>query len=218
MGNPGEDARLGWAFVIRWTLVNTAGLMGMAPFALLAGISYVGGSFDQNPSVGIWGVAGVFSMMAGGVLGTAQSLFLRRYILHPSRWMIATTIGVAAGALAALSISVRVSSAIAPYLDPPVGLFESVAFVGGPILGAILGTTQLLVLRGQVSRPGWWVLVSFASVPLSIAPGYAVSVPMDEPLVYGLSILMSLALFAMITGTTLAWLLRHPVISQTVPE
>ncbi len=71
--------------------------------------------------------------------------------------------------------------------------------VWGGVIGAVTGTMQWFVLRRQVARAGWWVLVSIVSWAVSQAVGAYVQSGAALGIVYGI-----------IAGTALVWLLRHP--------
>jgi hypothetical protein len=73
--------------------------------------------------------------------------------------------------------------------------------------GAVTGLLQWLVLRGQVSRAGWWMLASTVGWGLSMAAAGAF-----EVLTCGLFALpVGGAVLGAVTGGALVWLFRQPV-------
>ena len=76
--------------------------------------------------------------------------------------------------------------------------------------GAVTGILQWLVLRGKVSRAGWWVLASTVGWGLSM--GMSIAIPSGETEEGGLlSLVVTGAVMGAITGAALVWLLRQPV-------
>jgi hypothetical protein len=94
-----------------------------------------------------------FIPMFGLVIGIFQYLLLRRYYSKMGWWVLTTFLGWAP---AWLLISVRYNP-LGDY-DPPS---EAVyALLAGMAIGLLLGGLQWLLLRGQVTRAGWWIPVN----------------------------------------------------------
>ena len=88
-----------------------------------------------------WVFLGEFWIGLG--LGAAQWLLLRSRLEKSYWWVLASLAGWAVGHMAVLSFM-------------PVGVRE---WAGLPI-GVCLGAAQWIVLRQQVPRSGWWILIS----------------------------------------------------------
>jgi hypothetical protein len=74
--------------------------------------------------------------------------------------------------------------------------------------GAVTGILQWLVLRGKVSRAGWWVLASIVGWALGIAlwdSGWDAGTEYETFLMVG-----SRVVLGAVTGGALVWLLRQP--------
>ena len=94
----------------------------------------------------------VYLIVAGVVTGVLQWLLLRRYIRGAGWWVLATVIGWQAGFAAVGAIGLFIILDLDVYGVPTAGL-------SGLQFGAVVGLAQWLVLRRQVAREGWWILV-----------------------------------------------------------
>ena len=79
----------------------------------------------------------------------------------------------------------------------------------GIVPGIGVGVLQWLVLRGKVSRAGWWVLASTVGWGLSMAVSRVIAwgINDDESLV---PLVVTGAVLGAVTGGALVWLLRQP--------
>ncbi|MFC2043041.1 hypothetical protein ACFLUA_02695 [Chloroflexota bacterium] len=97
---------------------------------------------------------------------------------------------------------------------------ESLAAVVGYTMvvalgGAVTGMLQRPVLRGQVSRSGWWVLASTVGWGLGMAVfeivQYAEGAFGIELFGWLFGLLFGGAVLGAVTGGALVWLLRQPI-------
>ena len=72
------------------------------------------------------------------------------------RWMVVSGMGLVVG----FALVFRVALANAPQLD--IGMKTFLSVMGGGILGATIGISQWLILRGHVSQPRRWIFASVA--------------------------------------------------------
>lgn len=166
-----------------WVLASTAGWALGGPLGVAAVLSG-----DIIPT----GYAGV---AAGGSLsGLLQWLVLRRHVAG-ALWWVATNPVAAAAAGAVIFAGGTVVGVDAGWV------------VGTGLVGPLVGLLQWRVLRGQVSKAGWWVLASTAGW-LAGGPGggivlWIVNAPEDAAwAVLGF-------LNGAITACALVWLLRQ---------
>jgi hypothetical protein len=82
-----------------------------------------------------------------------------------------------------------------------------IAGVEGTVVGAIVGALQWLVLRGRVTRAGWWVLASTLAWALSTVLGEVGALAAGEDFVADL---LRVILGAALSGAGMVWLLRQP--------
>ncbi len=183
-----------WIFLIVWVLISTMGMfLGFCVGFVLA---HVPGDLIAG-ALGDCLAYGVLVVVSGFGVSVLQWLILREYVSRAGWWVLAGTAGLAVAwgcgcgvAVMALGYSENLES-FAARLGWTV-----VAALGG----AVAGILQWLVLRGQVSRAGWWVLASTVGWGLS----NAVAGEFSRPLVGG-------AVLGAVTGGALVWLLRQPV-------
>jgi len=76
-------------------------------------------------------------------------------------------------------------------------------FIAGAVLGFGVGLMQWLLLRGYVSRAGWWVLASTV--------GWGLSMAVVEAFDVGLGLPVGGVVLGAVTGGAIVWLLRQPV-------
>ncbi|MCH8876688.1 MAG: hypothetical protein IIA89_07665 [Chloroflexi bacterium] len=107
-------------------------------------------------------------------------------------WVLACTVGLTVAFAVAFAVTDAVSSAVA---------FAVTEAVVGAVVGASVGIAQWLVLRRQVSRPGWWVLASIMGLAVAFALSGA----------FALGGALGLVVYGAITGAVMVWLLRQPV-------
>jgi hypothetical protein len=136
----------------------------------------------------------------GFMVGVLQWLFLPVRVSRAGRWVLANTVGLA------------VASGIGSFFEELTSLGSIDEFLGLTVVvalgGAVTGILQWLVLRGQFSRAGWWVLASTVGWGLSMAvvgAFSAVGVGSFEGSPVGGVVL------GVVTGTALVWLLRQPI-------
>ena len=136
------------------------------------------------------GIAG--GVIGGWVSGMCQCVILRRRVSRADSWILLTALGWAAGW--AMIGETFGASASWPFDQQhiPSTLFTVLRAVAG---GAIAGLCQWLVLRHNVKRAGWWILVTAVSWGIVYL----------FPIVY-FSILGGVAV-GVITGAALVWLL-----------
>jgi len=198
--------RLGWAFVLRWTLATAAALV-LAQLALDV-LWYVVLGWFLVPLFPLLG--GVF----GVAVGTLQWLVLRRHLPGSGAWVLATTAGFIVGGVLAL---VAMYAGADPRRPAGFAIFASVT--------PIIGLTQWAVVRRWTPRGVVWVLASavgwtaflavgafgpdalgvvgeFTRPMLDRIAGYATSGSAIGPTLVG-----GIAAGA-ITGGSLVWLLR----------
>lgn len=129
-------------------------------------------------------LAGYLGLAVGGfAMGVLQWLVLRSHVDRPYRWLLTSS-----GAVVAVGGIIF-----------GVGIFDADLgwIVGVSLFGTGVGVLQWLVLRAQVSHAGWWVLASTVGWGLGMPAGDLAGPP-------GLG-----AVYGVITGATLVWLLRQ---------
>ena len=160
-------------------------------------MAFVLAVFSYNVLDGEW--PGELAFGIGIGVGVLQWLVLRRRISRAGWWVLASAaggygivqamfLGAFEGYVGSLSFGALLS-------------FTGVVAIGG----AVTGTLQWLVLRGQVSRAGWWVLASAVGWGLSMTAATAYSWPGPMWLI------VTGAVLGAVTGGALVWLLRQPV-------
>jgi hypothetical protein len=93
----------------------------------------------------------------GLALGVLQGFILQHRIRDPWRWILATTLGWAVGAVILL-------------LTLPNGM----DFIAGVVMGLTTGTAQWLILRREVNWAGWWIALNIVgwSTGMGLLPGF----------------------------------------------
>jgi hypothetical protein len=142
-----------------------------------------------------------FGIMLGIGVGILQWLVLRRRVSGAGWWILAST----AGGYGIIQAGFEgFSQSLESY-----GLLLS--FTGVVALGgAVTGILQWLVLRGKVSRAGWWVLASTVGWVLGVTVARAFPWGGDDSDFIG-ALVVTGAVLGVVTGGALVWLLRQPV-------
>jgi hypothetical protein len=141
------------------------------------------------------GAAAVAGAVAGGVLGAAQWVVLRRRLPLSPRWVLAT-----AGAMA---VGMALGHALLGDDTAPLPLL-----LRGLVTGAAIGGAQAALLWGILRAPAIWAAVVTLGWPL----GWAVSaaIGLDLALKWAVFGASGALAFQLATGLTLASLLRRP--------
>ena len=192
-----ELNRIGWRFWLQWVLASSVGMF--VGFAMAFPISLLISDVLGQPLLALL-QAGIVTGIGVGVL---QWLVLRRRVTGAGWWVLTSAAGCFAILLAGAAgypESLRDFGSHLSWTDVVV-----VAALGG----AVTGTLQWLVLRGQVSRTGWWVLASTVGWGLGMTAARAYSGVVGEPDSGGLFV--AGAVLGAVTGGPLGWLLRQPV-------
>ena len=181
-----------WGFWMGWALAFVGfPLGGVAAAALVGPIT--------TPLAGAIG-----GIVTGAVLGAAEWLALRRRLSLSPGWIAATALGMGIGL--ALGIALLGTSTDGAGLP-----------LRGLITGAGIGIAQFLLLRGVSSRVSLW--------PLLVALGWALGWIITRTARVDLSLQWSVfgssgaLMFQLLTGLTLAWMLRgNSVASRRAAE
>jgi hypothetical protein len=141
------------------------------------------------------GAAAIAGAVAGGVIGAAQWLVLRRRLPLSPRWAPAT-----AGAMA---IGMTLAHALLGDDTGPLPLL-----LRALVTGAAIGAAQAILLRGVLRTPAIWA----AAVTLGWPLGWAVTAVAGIDLAQKWAVFGSTGswVFQLATGLTLASLLRRP--------
>ena len=200
---------------LRWTAAMVAGeVIGLGGAGLLAlGATALVGDAPSTPVVVVMFVA----MLAAGagegaVVGGMQSLVLGRVLPRVPRcpWIIAT----ATGALLAWRIGAAVVMSLPEdqAFEDSLPLFMAL----GPVLGALLGGCQWVVLRRHVSGAGWWVVANAAGWGIGLLVGFGIPMSITEDTPAALAAALALLTGAgtgfapgLVTAETLVRLLRR---------
>ena len=145
-------------------------------------------------------VVGYLAVTASLILaGVLQWLVLRRLIADTGWWVLVSVVAVAIVGVLVFGLGL---------INRDVGWVLGVA-VGWIVLGAL----QWLVLREQVAGAGWWVLANtlglIVAVPVVGFVTSATGTPPDSAIGGFLRWLAFGAVYGVVTGTMLAWLLRQ---------
>ena len=127
-----------WRVWLGWVLASTAGWAVGGPLGVAAVLSG-----DIIPA----GYVGIAS--GGSLAGLLQWLVLRRHVAAV-RWWVATNPVAAAAAGTVIFAGGTVVGADGGWV------------LGTGLIGPLVGLLQWRVLRGRVSKAGWWVLTSTA--------------------------------------------------------
>ena len=139
------------------------------------------------------GAALIAGAVAGGVIGAAQWLVLRRRIPLSALWVAVTAGGMAVG-MALGQVVLGDSTTMQPLL------------LRGLVVGAAIGAAQVALLRGILPTPMWAAVVTLGW-PLAWAVSAAIGLDLTRNwAVFGSS---GALFFQLATGLTLAYLLRQ---------
>jgi hypothetical protein len=187
-----ERIRIGWDSWLLWVLITTIGwTLGFFIGFILADV--VGDIFESGLLVDT-----IFGAVLASMVGVLQRFFLPVQVPRAGRWVLASTAGFAL-AFAGNFVVLGELGSFVELLDWTV-----VAAFGG----AVTGILQWLVLRGQVSRAGWWVLASTVGWGLSMAVVGALE---DVGVGAFSGAPVGGVVLGVVTGAALVWLLRQPL-------
>lgn len=166
------------AFWLKW-LLATALAFGMGAVFVGVWVAF----WDYAPVVG-W-------VLAGFLLGSAQSLVLRERMRVGGWWIAASVIGCATYG-GVFNIVLKTTSQT-----------EGAAVIRASI-GILLGLAQWLVLRSQVARSGWWILSS----GVGWCAGWISSQFAFEELGFLWAVMTPGLVSGAVTGISLVWILK----------
>jgi hypothetical protein len=167
----------------------------------------------------------VSESISGALAGIAQWIVLRQRLTRVKSWVIASSLGSAAG-LVINSIlewwnitSMRESlNNLNDFLDIFVGVSPVPPIVVVVISGSVLGLTQWVVLSRQVPHSGWWVIAS----SVGTIGGWAVAGTLQQILgqaglysgaitdpAYWVTSMIDGVVYGGITGVVLVWLVQR---------
>jgi hypothetical protein len=175
------QTRDSWRFWGEWAMA----FIGF-PLGGLAGLGLAGGVTGVLPAV-LGGAA------TGAVIGAAQWLVLRQRLPLSHWWIAATSAGMSIG----LALSVGMLGIATTGTSLPLR---------GLVTGAGIGIAQYLVLRQQTPRALIWAIV----VAFGWSLGWIVTRAVGVDLAPNFTVFGSTGAwtFQLLTGLTLAWLLR----------
>jgi len=108
-------------------------------------------------------------LIAGALVGLFQWLVLRRRLAGLGMWIPATAVGFGIDYLLKAVYFLLRYSETSGFQEPLQQPFLPYFFIATPILGALfIGLSQWLVLRREVPRSGWWVLIIPVGFVLSL--------------------------------------------------
>ena len=234
-----RNRRPGGPFVWKWVLANMVGLPALLGayrlgFLMMLGIAIMadGGSVGYVPYIFAIIILFVGGLAMGGWLGFMQWLILRKEVLQARKWIFATSIGVAIGAILSWLLYGII---FATLIVRPDGTYFSFAYeyiAFGLSLGIAIGTSQWVLLRHWVEKAEWWIVtlpICF-TLAMLIANFYLVSGMLVRPIhwltqrlatfapdIENVQVLFPFAIFSalvgligvgLVTGMLLDWLLR----------
>jgi hypothetical protein len=187
-----SNKQVGWLFWLQWSLASIMGMfVGFFMGFIIAGLTHgvLGGRFAHA----------ILGIVLGIGIGAMQWLVLRRRLSRTGWWILATVaVGYTIVHAGFMGFSASVNS-----LNALLRWTGIVAFGG-----AVTGVLQWLVLRPQISRSGWWVLISTVSWGLSVTVARAFSWGVDDADAFG-ALIVTGAILGTVTGAALIWLLRQ---------
>ena len=172
--------------------------------------TFVGSAVGVVVGVAVLGpVLGAVGLAGAGVM---QWLVLRQQLSRSGWWILASSVGLAIG----LVVGVAASAAGG----------DDAAVVSLPVLGASVGIAQWRVLRRQVSRAGWWIVVNVVGLAVGLAATLVVFGVADgsgggavtgalEDAIFGAVIG---AVVGAITGAVMVWMLRQRAAKELGPS
>jgi hypothetical protein len=187
------ESQAGWGFWLGWVVASTVGVVVGSIMGIIS-LFLTGEEFGEWLAFLGWGI------MLGVGVGILQWLVLRRRVSGVGWWVLATAAG-GYGIFQASFILIEESLSFGLLLSS-----TGVAALGG----AVTGILQWLVLRGKVSRAGWWVLASTVGWGLSMAVSIAVPSGVTDDIDF-MGLVVTGAVLGAVTGAALVWLLRQPV-------
>jgi hypothetical protein len=172
-----------------WGIGWMIAFLGFPPGGLLASVLI--GRLD-DPLEGIIG-----GVAAGILIGTAQTLALRRRLPVDPEWVAATAAGLVVG----VSLSVALFGS-----DTSL----NATLMRAPLTGLMIGIAQWLVLRKHVPQAFWWIpTVAVVYVIAWFVTAQVLQDSLDQGfIVFGAS---GALVFQALTGTVLMLLLRSNV-------
>ncbi len=198
-----EHKRIGWGFGLMWVFLSAMGWYFGLFGGFVAGIAPI--ELIGHTPLGEGLAVCVSAIVLGAVVGIAQWVVLRERVPGAGRWVWASIAGLAVAGGVGGAVVVAGANVYSRSLAAVVGTTLIVA-----LGGAVTGMLQRPVLRGQVSRSGWWVLASTVGWGLAMAVvgigGYAAGDPGE-----GFGWFVSGPVLGAVTGGALVWLLRQPV-------
>ena len=202
-----ERKRIGWGFGLVWVFLSAVGWFMGFVMGLLVGFAPI--ELIGRTPLGVMLASCVHAIVLGAVVGIFQWVVLRERVPGAGSWVWASTAGLAvAGGVGGAVVMAGANA--------DLGEGGSLAAVVGYTLvgalgGAVTGMLQRPVLRGQVSRSGWWVLASTVGWGLGMAVTGAGMSALAVGDICGLMSLFGGAVLGAVTGGALVWLLRQPV-------
>ena len=183
-----------------WTLATTGGMLfGFLPTIPLVNLLDLGIAQIAVP------------VLAGTVIGFAQWIVLRRYLVAGSTWELADGTTWAAGYVLGLLLVLALPSTI------------FVATIGYLLFGVIVALVQWPVLRREIPNVLVWVLANSFGWAMGFWASQAVlplfiTDPLVSPAVGTTVIAVTSGLVAgAITGVALIWIVRKPEIVYETP-
>ncbi|KAF3884176.1 MULTISPECIES: CHAT domain-containing protein [Nostocales] len=183
-------------FWLQWILFTSIG----SAISFITSIHGIGSAF--------------FGIVVGGIVtGVAQWWGLRKRIAKIFWWLLATPIGWVIGWAIGGSL-IQQAIARIEYTDKFPALFQNeISFLilrvllGAILFGVVLALAQWFVLRELSTKANWWIVFNPLGTAVSIVSGVIVSRNVDwitGAIVGGL-------VFGVITGSTILYLLHHPI-------
>jgi hypothetical protein len=155
------------SFLLWWVLANIVALPALlVPYNLgmflTMGVAIAADGASVGSVVYIIGfvILLLCGALIGGWFGFLQWLVLRKYISQASKWIAASSIGLAIGTpLSWLAYGLLF---ISPIVNRPDGIYFSFGYayvIFGIVLGLAIGISQWFILRRETPQAGWWMLV-----------------------------------------------------------
>ena len=188
-----ERSQVGWVFWLQWVLASTVGMF----VGFFLGVPLFARTYNIP---GDWLAFSPLGIGVGIGVGVLQWLVLRQRVSGAGWWVLAS----AAGGYGLLH------AGFSPFCTSLQNFGVLLSWTGVVALGgAVTGTLQWLVLRGQVSRAGWWVLASTVGWGLGGTVSRALPWGVDTGDGIG-ALAVTGAILGALTGGALVWLLRQP--------